>query len=101
MSILLTEAGIKIKLKDIESKIKQKNDFSREDVQIALDSIRGYGFSPYRKKEILKEMMVRIGIKIIGLKTLYTPRQGLTETDKTLDFLSDIYSYHGVIEREN
>jgi hypothetical protein len=100
MSILLTEAGIKIKLQDIESKIKQKNNFSREDVQTALNAIRGYGFSVDRKKEILKDMIARAGIKIIGLKTLYTPRQGLTETDKTLDFLSDIYSYHGVIERE-
>ena len=98
--IKITEIEIQNKLKDIENKIKAKNNFTRADIQESLNKIRGYGFSPDYKKEKLSEMVTRTGIKDIGIRTIYTPREGLKEEDKTLAFLSDIYSYTGVIERQ-
>lgn len=95
----LTEIEIQNKFKNIEKKIKAKNNFTRADVQEALNKIRGYGFSPDYKKEKLKEMIERTGIKDIGIRTLYQPRGDLKEEDRTNDFLRDIYSYIGVIER--
>jgi hypothetical protein len=95
----LSEVEIRNKLSDIEKKIKGKNDFTRADIQTALNQLRGYGYSPEYKKEKLTEMIRRTGVKEIGIRTTYTPREGLKETDKTNDFLKDIYSYIGVIER--
>jgi hypothetical protein len=95
----LTDIEIIEKLLPIEKRIRAKNDFSREDVQLSLNAIWGKGFSPDRKKQILKEMITRTGVKKIGIKTLYTPRAGLIEGDKTMDFLSDLMSYQGVKER--
>ncbi len=97
--VSITDSEIVEKLKLMENKIKSKQNFSREDIQNCLNAVWGYGLSPNRKKEILKDMIVRTGVKKIGLKTLYTPRVGLVEGDKTLDFLSDLLSYRGVRER--
>lgn len=95
----LSDLEIERKLEPIAKKIKAKNDFSRADVQEALNRIYGQGLSPDRKKEILKKMIEGTGIKKIGLKTLYTPREDFREEDKTLKFLDDLYSYRGVVER--
>jgi len=96
----LTEIEIQNKFKDIENKIKAKNNFTRTDIQEALNGIKGYGFSPDYKKEKLKEMIGRTSVKVIGTRTILTPRDDLKEVDKTMDFLKDIYSYSGVIERK-
>jgi len=96
----LTEIEIQNKFKDIENKIKAKNNFTRTDIQEALNGIKGYGYSPDYKKEKLKEMIGRTGVKVIGIRTLYEPRGNLKEEDKTMDFLKDIYSYSDVIERK-
>ena len=96
----LTEIEIQNKFKNIENRIKTKNNFTRADIQEALNGIRGYGFSPDFKKEKLKEMIGRTGIKDIGIRTIFEPRGNLKEVDKTMDFLKDIYSYSDVIERK-
>ena len=98
--VKLTEIEIQNKFKNIEKNIKGRNNFTRADIQEALNGIRGYGFSPDFKKEKLKEMIGRTGVRDIGFKTLYQPRGDLKEEDKTMDFLKDIYSYDGVIERK-
>jgi len=100
MTRYITDTEIEQRLLKIENKIKGKNDFSRDDVQKALNAIRGKGLRIEEKKEALKNMIGRTGVKNIGIKTLYTPRQGLKETDKTFEFLSDIKSYRGVLEEE-
>ena len=96
----LTEIEIQNKFKNIEKNIKGRNNFTRADIQEALNEIRGQGFSPDYKKEKLKEMIGRTGVRDIGFKTLYQPRGDLKEEDKTMDFLKDIYSYDGVLERK-
>jgi hypothetical protein len=94
----LDEAQIQQRLSKIEANIKMKNDFSREDIQNSINMLRYKGFSPERKRDILKQMIGRTGVKRIGLKTLYTPRadHSIGEEDKTLKFLDDLYSYRGI-----
>jgi len=94
----LTDIEIQDKFKDIENRIKTGGNFTRTDIQEALDKIRGYGYSPDFKKQKLSEMIKRTNVKIVGIGTTYTLREDLKETDKTYDFLKDIYSYSGVIE---
>jgi len=89
---------IEEKLKVIEGGIKLKKNFTRYDIQSALDLIAGYGYSVADKKNFLKELILRSGVKKIGIKTNWTPREDLEEEDKTLKFLDDILSYRGVIE---
>ena len=95
----LNDIQVAEKLLPIEKRIRNMNNFSRADVQDSLNAIWGNGYSPDKKKEILKDMIARTGVKNIGIRTLYTPRAGLTEGDKTMDFLSDLMSYSGVKER--
>jgi hypothetical protein len=97
--VKLTEIEIQNKHKDIENRIKARDNFTRTDIQEALDKIKGYGYSPDYKKEKLKEMILRTEVKDIGIRTIFEPRGNLKEEDKTFDFLNDIYSYIGVIER--
>ena len=94
----LSNKQIELKLKDIEDIIKSRDDFTRYNIQSALDSIKGMGLNINDKKMILKKMIERSGVKKIGLKTSYEPRQELKEGDKTFKFLDDILSYRGVIE---
>ena len=94
----LTDIEIQDKFKNIENRIKTGGYFTRTDIQEALDKIRGYGYSPDFKKQKLSEMIKRTEVKIVGIRTTYTPREDLKEEDKTMDFLKDIYSYSGVIE---
>ena len=97
----LSELEIRERLEPVTKRIKMQNNFSRADIQDCLNRLYGKGFSPERKKEILKKAIEGTGIKKIGLKTLYTPRadHSIGEEDKTLKFLDDIYSYRGVVER--
>ena len=97
----LSDLEIKNKLKNIEDKIKFKKNFTRTDIQNALDEIYGQGLSPSSKCQILKSMVDRTGIKDIGIRTVYKPRENLKEVDKTYDFIKDIYSYKGVLEGDN
>ena len=93
-----TDLQIEEILKNIEKKIKAKNDFTREDIQNSLNVIYGYGFSIDRKKEILTAMIKRSNVKIEG--AFYSPRiRSYGYGDKTYSFLSDILSYRGVRER--
>ena len=87
-------------LNKIEIRIKQKMDFSRADVQDALNRLRRRGVTPEQKAQFIKAMVLRSGVKKIGIKTLYTPRSDFPpkEVDKTLDFLQDLYTYNGVNE---
>jgi len=96
----LTDIEIQNKFKNIENRIKTGGYFTRTDIQESLNKIRGYGYSPDYKKEKLKEMIGRTGVRDIGFKTLYQPRGDLKEEDKTFNFLKDIYSYSDVIERK-
>ena len=88
-------ANTQILLKDIEDKIKSKNNLFREDIQNVFDRLKGKGYSLDSKKQILIDLVVRTGYKKIGIRTLVTPRQGLEETDKTFDFVDDLKSYNG------
>lgn len=97
----LSDLEIKNKLKPIEDKIKFRKDFTRTDIQNALNEIYGQGLSPDNKCQILKSMVGRTGIKKIGIRTVYKPREDLKEVDKTYDFIKDIYSYKGVLEGDN
>jgi len=94
----LTDIEIQDKYKNIENRIKTGGNFTRTDIQESLDKIKGYGYSPDFKKQKLSEMIKRTGVRVIGIRTTYTPREDLKEEDKTMDFLKDIYSYSGVIE---
>jgi len=94
----LSAKQIEDKLKVIEDGIKLKKDFTRHDIQSALDMLRGYEYTIEEKKKQLREMILRSGVKKIGIKTSYAPREELTEEDKTFRFLDDILSYRGVIE---
>ena len=97
----LTDIEIQKKIKPIEDKIKFGRAINREDIQNALDMIKGQGLSPDSKKAILKSMVGRTGVKKIGMVTNLVPRNDIMgEVDKTYDFLNDIYSYKGVIEKE-
>lgn len=88
------------KLKPIEDKIKFKNSINRSEIQDALDMIKGQGLSPDSKKAILKSMVGRTGVKKIGIRTILKPRDDIEEEDTTYAFIGDIFSYKGVIEKE-
>ncbi len=95
---MLTDLQIEEKLKKIETNIKAKNDFTREDIQNSLNAIWGNGFSVERKKEILTAMIKRSNVKIEG--AFYSPRiRSYDYGDKTYSFLSDIETYRGIRER--
>ena len=96
----LTDIEIQDKFKNIENRIKTGGYFTRNDIQEALDKIKGYGYSPDFKKQKLSELIKRTNVKVIGIRTIFEPRGNLKEEDKTMDFLKDIFSYDGVIERQ-
>ncbi len=88
------------KLLDIEKRIKFNNSIKRQDIQDALDTIKGQGLSPDSKKAILKSMVERTGVKKINMVTVLKPREEVEEVDNTYAFVKDIFSYKGVIEKE-
>ena len=95
----LTNIEIINKLKPIESKIKAKNTFYREDIQLALNAIWGQGLSPDKKKEILSAMIGRTGVKIE--RSFYSSRiQNYEYGDRTYAFLDDLDTYRGIRERQ-
>jgi hypothetical protein len=96
----LEEKQIETDLKDIENKIAGKKSFTREDIQNALNKIHGKKHSPDKKKEILKSLISRTGVKAKGVKNMYTPSEELSIVDKTFGFLDDLLSYQGFIEKE-
>lgn len=95
------ELLIESKLKSREVIMKSKNDFSREDIQLAINSILYDCESLDELKKSLEDVIKRTGIKKVGFKTTYTPREGLVEGEKTFGFLSDILTYIGVTKRFN
>ena len=100
MGKILNNQEIEAKLKDIEVEIRNKNNFDRETIQRIINRIIYNVSSLEELKTHMTELIkTRAKIKIIGMKTFYTPREDLKETDKTLDFLSDIKSYMKVKER--
>lgn len=97
--LTLEKKQIEQKLKDIENLLKSNNKITRKDIQNVLDRIKGYGYSPETKKEIIEELIIRTGIKLIKPKILTEPRRDTDIfEDATKNFLNDIYSYRGVIE---
>jgi uncharacterized protein Smg (DUF494 family) len=96
----LEDKQIEADLKDIESKIAGKKSFTREDIQNALDKLHGQKINPDRKKEILKNLVTRTGVKVKGIKNMYTPNEELSIVDKTFGFLDYLNSYPGFIEKE-
>ena len=98
----ITELKIIEKLMPIEKKIKANpRKFSREHLNHAIQTILYNCESFDELIEQLKKLTVRAGIKIIGMKTLYTPRGDLEEIDKTNDWIKDVLTYDGVRERFN
>jgi hypothetical protein len=95
----LSDKQIEDKLKPIENRIKYNNNFTRADVQEMINSIIYHVESYDELKKHLEDMIIRTGVKKIGIRTMYTPRQGLTEEDKTLSFLKDLRSYQLIGER--
>lgn len=98
----LSEQKIIDKLMPIEKKIKANiRKFSREHLNDAIQSIL-YDVESFDELiASLKALTKRAGIKVIGIKTLYTPRIDLDEVDKTNDWIKDVLSYKGVRERFN
>jgi len=96
----LKEAEIVAKLLPTEKKIKANpKNFSREHLNNAIQTIL-YDVESFDELiEQLKKMIDRSGVKKIGMRTLYTPRIGLDEVDKTHDWISDVLSYAGVKKR--
>ena len=96
----ISELDVISRLKPIENKIKSNpRKLSREDIQNAVNIIIWKTESFDELKDTLKKLVKRAGIKILGMKTLYTPREDLEETDKTYEFLSDLWTYRNVRER--
>ena len=87
------------KLKLIETKIKNKNNFNREDVQNAIHIAIKNCDNLRELKDTIKAMITRTGVVKIGFKTFYTPRTELEEENKTFGFLSDIKSYMGIRQK--
>ena len=98
----ITQLQIIDKLMPVEKKIKANpRKFSREHLNNAIQSIL-YDVESFDELiEQIKKLTVRSGIKIIGIKTLYSPRLDLDEVDKTNDWIKDVLSYKGVRERFN
>ena len=97
--LTLEKKQIEQSLKDIETGIKGNKKITRKDVQDMFDRIKGYGYSPETKKEIIRDLIIRTGIKLIKPKILTEPRRDTDIfEDATKNFLNDIYSYRGVIE---
>ena len=96
----LEEKQIETDLKDIENLITGKKSFTREDIQNALNKIYGKKHSPDKKKEILTALITRTGVKVKGIKNMYTPSEELSIEDKTFGFLNDLNSYQGFIEKD-
>jgi hypothetical protein len=96
---ILSEAQITDKLKPIENKVKQRNNLYREDIQAMINTII-YNVSSYKDLcKYLEDMVRRTGVKNVGIRTKYVPREGLYEVDKTLDFIKDLRTYLLVNER--
>ncbi len=98
----LSEQQIIDKLMPIEKRIKANpRKFSREHLNDAIQKILYDVESLDELIGSIKELTKRSGVKIIGIKTLYTPRQDSDEVDKTNDWIKDVFSYKGVKERFN
>lgn len=96
----LTQLQVIDTLMPIEKKIKANpRKFSREHLNDAIQSILYSCESFDELIEQLKKLTVRAGVKVIGMKTLYTPRGDLEEVDKTNDWIKDVLTYRGVRER--
>jgi hypothetical protein len=95
----LTDKQIEDKLKPIENKIRNLNNLTRGDIQDMINTIIWYMESYDELKKYMEEMVVRTGVKNIGVRTTYTPRQGLKEEDKTLHFIKDLRTYRLIEER--
>jgi len=90
---------IGLRLKKVKNRIKAKNNFCRSDIQEAIDLIINDCQTYNKLKKTLQDMIKESGVKKIGIRTVYTPRDGLKEVDKTLEFIKDLRSYKGVEER--
>lgn len=100
--MILTDLQIIEKLLPIENKIKANpKRFSREHLNRAIQLIL-YNVESFDKLiQHISGLLKRAGVRLIGIKTLYTPRADLEEIDKTNDWIKDVLSYDGVRERFN
>ena len=98
--VKLEDKQIETNLKDLENKIKDKKSFTREDIQNALDKLKGQKINPDRKKEILTALITRTSVKVKGIKNYFANDEELSLVDKTFGFLNDLNSYQGFIEKE-
>ena len=95
----LTDKQIEDKLKPIENRVKSRNNLTRGDIQDMINTII-YNVDTYDNfKKYLEDMVVRSGVKHVGVKTTYTPRAGLYDVDKTLEFIKDLRTYRLVEDR--
>jgi len=90
---------IEDKLKETEYKIKNNNKLNRTDIEKAINLIINDVSSLDELKEHLGDFIKRSGVREIGFKTYYSPRNDLVEEDRTLSFLDDIFSFRSVRER--
>ncbi len=101
----LSDVQIEQKLKDIENRIKNRNDIYRGDIQEIINRIIYDVSSLGELEEQIRKLIVdRAKIQKFGVKTFLTPRAGreeLYEKDITLKFISDLPSYLRVKERFN
>ena len=96
----LEDKQIETNLKDIENKIKDRKSITREDIQNALDKLKNQKINPDRKKEIITNLITRTFVKVKGIKNYFASDEDLSMVDKTYEFLNDLNSYSGFIEKE-
>ena len=97
----ITELQVINKLMPVEKKIKANpRKFSREHLNNAIQTIL-YDVESFDELiEQIKKLTVRSGVRVIGVRTLYTPRNDINDVvDKTNDWIKDVLSYPGVSER--
>jgi len=84
----------KIFLAGVETKLKSDKRLFRSTIQECVNALKYKNMDLEEKKVAITDMINRLGIKVYGLKTMYTPRSEFVEEEKTLDFLSDLKSYY-------
>jgi len=84
----------KIFLAGVETKLKSDKRLFRSTIQECVNALKYKNMDLEEKKEAIKDMVKRLGIRVIGFPSLYTPRMDMQEKEKTMDFLDDIKSYY-------
>ncbi len=78
-----TKDDHKIFLAGVENKLKADRRLFRSTIQECLNALKYKRMDIDEKKVAITDMINRLGIKVYGLKTMYTPRTNFVEEEKT------------------